>query len=285
MNPPPLPARMEFWQKMLSPRMVSVVDVGAMPAPEIYHLLLLLGMAEVVAFEPNAQAAEQLNTSFMQLRCFPWLIGNGGKKQFHINAMPHTSSIYPSNLELLAGFGYDKEFTTLQVIELESRRLDDIREIHDCDLLKMDVQGAEVDVIQGAIELLSEVTIVQPEICFVPFYHGQPLFGEVDQALRAQGFMLHRFVGDTAVRASWLVEQLPHNLNQLLWTDAVYIRDPARLEGLNPDKLLNMALILDLCYHSPDAAAKVLQSYDRLTGASLLPDFMQQINKIVNSEQ
>ena len=271
------PPRLDFWRHLLSPRTVLVVDVGAMalPAPESYQLLLEHDLAEVVAFEPNPAGCAELNAGSPRRRCLPWAIGDGRPRQFHLNAVAYTSSFYPANLELLASFGYADSFRTLQIAQIETRRLDDIAEIRDCDLLKIDVQGAELDVLSGAHELLAGVTVVQTELAFVPLYLGQPLFGAVDLALRRQGFLLHRI--DTSLRASWLVERLPQHKSQLLWSDVVYLRNPTRLSGFTPQKLLNMALILDLCYDSADAAARVLQVYDRLTGKDLLPDFLQQV--------
>jgi Methyltransferase FkbM domain len=78
--------------------------------------------------------------------------------------------------------------------EIDTRRLDDIGEITGADYLKVDVQGAELDVLKGATQTLQDVLLVQTEIEFVPIYRNQPLFAEVDQSLRSHGFMFHKFV-------------------------------------------------------------------------------------------
>jgi FkbM family methyltransferase len=55
--------------------------------------------------------------------------------------------------------------------------------------LKIDVQGAEMLVLEGATRTLQDVVVgVQVEMSLVPLYEGQSLYWEVDGFLRAKGF-------------------------------------------------------------------------------------------------
>lgn len=78
------------------------------------------------------------------------------------------------------------------------------------DILKLDIQGAELLALYGARELLRSVKAIFLEVCFVPIYKDAPLFAEVDQFLREAGF--HR-------RAVYPSDQ-PHN-----WGDALYVKN------------------------------------------------------------
>ncbi len=103
-----------------------------------------------------------------------------------------TSSLYPPNTAMLEKFQQLGEVTRVVRTErVRTQRLDDLAEVADADWLKMDVQGADLSVIKGAQRVLREVVMVQSEVEFVPLYLGQPLFAEVDQAMRRSGFSSH----------------------------------------------------------------------------------------------
>jgi hypothetical protein len=54
--------------------------------------------------------------------------------------------------------------------------------------LKIDTQGYEDKVLDGAPETLAKVCRVQLELSFVPLYDGQQLFDPLMERLRALGF-------------------------------------------------------------------------------------------------
>lgn len=61
-----------------------------------------------------------------------------------------------------------------------------------CRRLKLDVQGAELDVLLGSQEQLRHIVMIEAEVVFNPMYRDQPLFSDADRFLRACGFMLWR---------------------------------------------------------------------------------------------
>lgn len=52
---------------------------------------------------------------------------------------------------------------------------------------------AELDVIKRASRLLEKTLVVHTEVEFIPMYRNQPLFGEIDIALRSHNFLIHKF--------------------------------------------------------------------------------------------
>jgi len=60
----------------------------------------------------------------------------------------------------------------------------------DASYLKLDIQGAELEVLQSGPRLLAEsVMALRVETEFLPIYKGQPLQKDIDGCLRAHGFM------------------------------------------------------------------------------------------------
>lgn len=102
-----------------------------------------------------------------------------------------------------------------QVVEVQQVRLDEVMRSHpEIDLLKLDLQGYELEALKGCGELLGHIKIVTTEIEFVPLYDGQPLFGDIDVFLRSRGFRLLN-----------LYELYTHPDGQLTAGDAVYVNE------------------------------------------------------------
>ncbi|MCH9001961.1 MAG: FkbM family methyltransferase, partial [Planctomycetes bacterium] len=77
------------------------------------------------------------------------------------------------------------------------------------DLLKLDVQGAELQALYGAKELLNSVRLIYLEVSFVPLYKDCPLHAEIDSFLKECGFRQHGIYPSDQ----------PHH-----WGDALYIK-------------------------------------------------------------
>lgn len=163
---------------------------------------------------------------------------------------------------------------------VQTHRLDDLPEVQGASFLKLDVQGAGLDVIRGASEVLKSALVVQIEVEFLPLYEGQPLFAEIDQAMRERGFVLHRLLGaGTRAFAPMLVDGDPNRgLNQLIWSDAVYLRDFMSLDELEPAELLRLAAIMHTCYGSYDLVYRILAAHDARAPGVYAPRYLNRLH-------
>ncbi len=150
---------------------IKIIDVGAMmldDKPPDYHALLKPGVAKVIGFEPDEQECQKVNQSYpADCLCLPYFIGDGSERTFNLCNCDMTSSLYEPNTELLEKFQALSELT--QVVKrctVSTKRLDDIDEVQGADYLKIDVQGAEVDVFNGAKNLLADIMIIHTEVEF-----------------------------------------------------------------------------------------------------------------------
>jgi FkbM family methyltransferase len=263
---------------------IHVVDVGAMwlGAERLaYKALFKAGIARVVGFEPVAAECEKLNALQLKDHSFlPYFVGDGSERTFHLTNYSMTSSLYPPNEKILKLFNQLNEFTTtIQTSRVQTKRLDDISEIVGADFIKCDVQGADLDMLKGAEGHLARTLVVQVEVEFLPLYEGQPLFADVDTYLRSQGFALHTFEDMTgrAMKPVVVNGSMDKPVHQLLWADAVYIRDFERFGNLEAEELLKLAVILHEVYGSFDIAQFALYHYDLKTQAGVWPEYMKQL--------
>lgn len=126
--------------------------------------------------------------------------------------------------------------------------------VSDIDFLKLNVQGAEFDILQGATSILDNVIGLQVEVAFVVSYHDRPMFADVDKFLRSKGFTFFELIGHHCIgRAdSPITAQQSPGLNglygQMIEAHGVYFRDPIdmvnqglRIDHLTIPKLLKLA--------------------------------------------
>jgi FkbM family methyltransferase len=264
---------------------VKIVDVGAAESPDapIYARLLSSLPCEIVGFEPGEYASEQLNRRNDNSHLYlPYAIGDGSRRTFYECSSPYCSSLFEPNRALTDRFQNLSELLTVAgTREIDTRRLDDLAETAGTDFLKVDVQGGELLVLEGAIDRLRTTLAVHIEVEFVPLYKDQPLFADIDSFLRARGFAFHTLIPSGRTFKPVLVNNNPHAwARQILWGDAVYVRDFMNFAELAPQALLKLAAILHEVYESIDLAALALESYDRLTGSGLQRIYLKRLSEV-----
>lgn len=252
------------------PLSVLVVDVGAQnltSEEHIYTPMVNGGHARVVGFEPlkdEAHARSITDPSVLMLNHF---IGDGSLGTFRVGQFTPTSSLLEPNDPFLSRFVALSEMCrTVSAETVMTTRLDDVPEVRDCDYLKIDVQGGELDVLRGAASLLEDVAVVHCEVEFAPIYKGQPLFADVDAFLRDRGFELIDMM--KAGYAAYNDLPRPMTESRLMWADAVYYKSPDALSVRGPEKLMRAAYIAHVNYGMFDLAAHYLGHFDKITGLS-----------------
>jgi FkbM family methyltransferase len=263
------------------PPVIRIVDAGAAEYGADPHVRLSQqGLCEVVGFEPNpANCARRNAQARPGHRYLPYALGDGQVRRFHECQNPLTSSLYRPNAPLLEKFS-NLDLPVVAETDIQTHRLDDLDDIQDIDYLKLDVQGAELDIIQGATRLLKATAIVHTEVEFIPMYTDQPLFGDIDVALRKCGLWLHKLDG---IQGRTMRPIVPNNnpfapLSQILWADAaVYVRSFMSFDQMPPEKLLKLAIILHEVYASIDVAALALNRYDAMTNKGLWKAYLTKL--------
>ncbi len=254
---------------------IKVVDIGANPIDGTppYLPLLSAGDAEVVGFEPIPDALAKLNEKKSPNETYlPFAIGDGQQHTLHICAAQGMTSLLTPNPAVLDRFhGFPAWSQVVATQPIETVRLDDIEETAGVDLLKIDIQGGELMVFQNGETRLNDALVIQTEVEFLQMYVDQPLFSDVELFLRRRGFVFHRFFPAVSrVIAPLLVDNnIYAGMSQMLWADALFVKDFTRLERLSNRQLLAMAMIMHDCYRSWDLVFLLLTEHDARNGTQL----------------
>lgn len=246
-------------------RKIEICDIGARQTQGgfPYQVLVDLDLVHLTGFEPDPEAFAILDQQKGQnQRYICAAVGKPGPATFYLHDMGVLSSVY--KIRAKAAAFLDKMFWVkheIREIPMDLVGLDSIDSLPKIDVLKMDIQGAERDVLQSGKEALSQAVVVIPEVCFYQMYEDQPMFADVDAEMRAQGFVLHKFLHQKSVMLGSSQKKrmaARRRGSQLLDGDAVYIRNLEDPEALSDDQLKVMALAADSVFGSYDLTAHCL---------------------------
>jgi FkbM family methyltransferase len=259
---------------------LKILDLGALfvgAGAEPYARLLSGGRNSIVGFEAISEACVQLNQRFAPDRQFlPYTIADGRRRNFYRCNQVMTSSLYEPDQDVMGRYENLSELCQVEsVYEVDTWRLDDVEAAQHADFLKIDVQGAELDVLKHGVETLRSVVAIQTEVEFVPIYKLQPLFADVDSFLRSQGFQFLRFINTDGRSLKSAVTALPYT--QVLWADAVYIKTSEQWTTLSDGALAKLALILHALYDAFDYTAGLLSIFDERQGTRFQRRYLEKL--------
>jgi FkbM family methyltransferase len=260
---------------------LKIIDLGASPIDGIppYDRLLRSGRADLVGFEPNRSALAQLNQKKGPRETYlPHAVADGKRHKLRVCQAPGMTSLLEPDPKVLGLFhGFPAWGQVVATEEVTTVRLDDVKETTGAHYIKLDIQGAELMVLRHASRRLAEMLVIHTEVGFLPLYKGQPLFSEIEIYLRKKGFAFHRFTIQVSrvLQPMLIGKDVYGGLSQLVWADAVFVRDLTRLADLAAADLLRFAAIMHDCYGSWDAALKGLAEHDRRTGTGFFARYLE----------
>lgn len=232
---------------------------------------------KIYGFDADEDACNAANAD-LELRQINWtekhiplaISSSVGNSTLYVTQSADCSSLYPPNepyVERL--YGYKDSLKVDLTVEIETTNLDTFcREegIEEVDFIQVDVQGAELDVLRGASQILENSLLgVQVEVEFSPLYANQPLFADVDVYLRNYDFTLFDLFTDQqwcrVTRASAPIYSSSRR-GQLIWANACYLRDLIEEKSLiqkkAPKQILKLACIADILGF-PDYSLELLE--------------------------
>lgn len=172
----------------------TIVDIGANRGQFSLVARHCFKDAQIFAFEPLPQPFKVLRNIFVHDRMvalYQMAIGSASTpQQMHISQRDDSSSLFPITDLQNKVFPGTKEKA---IITIDVKPLDSILKenaIRHPALLKIDVQGYELEVLKGCKNILTLFTYIYVECSYQELYQGQPLANEIISFLNQQGFDL-----------------------------------------------------------------------------------------------
>lgn len=186
----------------------TVYDIGANAGTWVLLAKAVLPTARVEAFEPLASHFPAFlknvgNDSTVSLHKLA-LGSQNTTAVLHVTSFSDASSLLALEQRGVAEFGV----TETGQVPVEVRRLDDYRAEHRLpfpDLIKLDVQGYEVDVLMGASECLEHARAIVAEVSFEQYYTNQCLLHDIVGCLAKHQFYVAA-VGDRTQTGTLLTQ-------------------------------------------------------------------------------
>jgi FkbM family methyltransferase len=231
-----------------------------------------------IGFEPDEAEAQRLNSTSgpdgLEWQFIPaGLWSSSGRIQFEHNKASGGSSFLTQNRALTDRWKFENLTETtlardiffptmykeIPVVSLAEWAKD--AKINSVDFLKLNVQGSELEILQGAGDLLDSVLGLLVEVAFVESYKNRPMFSDIYRFLADRRFtffdlLAHHYVGRSAapVAAQHLVVaepklgQLVSQWGQLIEGHALFLRDPLRdqsLQRLDVSRIIKLAALAE----------------------------------------
>lgn len=205
----------------------TIVDGGAYRGTFSKEMARAFPQSRIFAFEPTPASHDVLTRNVAdvpQVERQRLALGiRKGTATFYSNGSPLTNSLRRSSD---AGHRYFGELVAGEApLTVEVTTLHDFAHEHGIDrfdLIKLDLQGNELDALRGLGDFAPLVQAAFIEVQFVPLYAGAPLFSDVDGWLRRKGLVLYQLY--ELVRSA--------NDGRLLYGDALFVRAEILAEAL-----------------------------------------------------
>jgi FkbM family methyltransferase len=175
--------------KRLRPQ--TVIDVGANKGQFSLVAQYLFPTAQIHAFEPlETERRRYQSVVGRPVQMHSVALGaEKGSAEFFIASRADSSSLLAPAKGQQSAYGVGLSSTTIVAVE----RLENVINPNTLVapvLLKVDVQGGELGVLQGAEKLLTKVDAIYCEVSFVELYERQPMASAIVSFLDLRGFAL-----------------------------------------------------------------------------------------------
>ena len=206
---------------------ICVIDVGGAMGLDPRWAPLRPTLARSMTFEPDSRSAGDVKAaaSAWDIALPVALADRAGERTLFLTQGPFASSLYQPDEAVLRDFCTWPWYEPVGEARVAVDTLDACLARHPdwrADFIKVDAEGADLDVLKGASESIEDAFGVQVEVAVVPRNVDAPVQPMLDLWLREAGFVPFHFIREHWVRTNGVYGATSRP--QLIWADAVYFR-------------------------------------------------------------
>ncbi len=238
----------------LSLNKINILDVGAAGLNHKNKFYNSFNRQITKVIKADDILTEQKQKNEQQINTLLW--SENIKKNFYVTKNKVSSSLFRINDEILKDFKNFEEHKITEIKEVSTRKIKDIKEIDKCNFLKLDAEGAELEIMKGMDNKINNILGIEIEIQFINRYIGSPNFTEVNKFLEENGFELYLMNSESWIRNKKFYNSSSNH--KVIWGDMIYFKSFEELERLfksNVDQnLIEKFIALLLLYKFFDEA-------------------------------
>jgi FkbM family methyltransferase len=171
----------------------TILDVGANEGQYASQVIKQGYTGKIYSFEPISTVYNSLEKkAAISPQWSAFKLGVGSREEetmINVSENFVSSSIFKVNNESISANPQTK------IVRQEKIKITTIDDFFDSKgpfdknvMLKLDIQGFELEALKGAIKSMPGIKLIQSELSFVKIYDNIPLFGEVVQFLEKNGY-------------------------------------------------------------------------------------------------
>jgi len=254
---------------------LTVVDVGARGGVAPYWSVFGDHL-RIIGFDLDPAECARLNAIDPRTQYLPFALDREAhRRTVYVANYSSSSSFYRTEVTYIDRYTAGQNAAVVSEPTLETTTLSAALAsigLYSADFVKVDAEGAELEILQGAQDLLPSLQGILSEVRFTKRLCGCPEYWEVEKYLREQSFELYDLdvyrLSKKALPYPYLYSNYfddgrpaagPSTQGQMLWADALYMRD---LLGTAPKgRSLVVAACLFEIFGLSDCAAELIRAH------------------------
>lgn len=224
--------------RLLSAVQPCIVDIGVRGGVD-EDLVAIAWACSVYGFEPEptevARLLKRPDYRWKSVRLLPYAVGGrSGKSTLHMPESEQGASLLRHNPDMVDRFGHESLHVVRKEIPVDTVTLDSLREsgeLPGADYMKLDIEGAELDVLKAGRSVLKDCSALKIECSFLPQRQSQPLIWDVVPFMIDAGFDvvdivdIHRWRRRPLPAHPYVINfEMPYSRGQLAQCDLIFLR-------------------------------------------------------------